>query len=45
LPLNNKPGWYLACYEGTLLGWAKYTAQGWKNHYPMNWRLRDRNKK
>ena len=45
LPGNKRPGWYLARYEGTLLGWAKSTAQGWKNHYPMNWRLRDRNKK
>lgn len=45
LPENKSPGWYLAAFEGTILGWAKCTAQGWKNHYPMNWRLRDRNKK
>lgn len=45
LPENKKPGWYLIRFEGTFLGWAKCTAQGWKNHYPMNWRLRDRNKK
>ena len=45
LPENKKQGWYLIRYEGTLLGWAKCTAQGWKNHYPMNWRLRDRHKK
>lgn len=44
LPENKKPGWYLIRYEGTILGWAKSTAQGWKNHYPMNWRLRDRHK-
>jgi 16S rRNA C967 or C1407 C5-methylase (RsmB/RsmF family) len=45
LPENKKPGWYIVRHEGTVLGWAKCTAQGWKNHYPMNWRLRDRNKK
>lgn len=45
LPSVEKPGCYVISFEETLLGWAKYTAQGWKNHYPMNWRLRDRNKK
>ncbi|MBK9981562.1 MAG: RNA methyltransferase [Saprospiraceae bacterium] len=39
----NEIGWHLASYEGTILGWLKYTPQGWKNHYPMNWRLRSRN--
>ncbi len=37
-----EPGWYLVVYEGTRLGWAKKTPQGWKNHYPLNWRLRSR---
>jgi len=45
LPPVETPGWYVISFEETLLGWAKYTPQGWKNHYPMNWRLRDRNKK
>jgi NOL1/NOP2/fmu family ribosome biogenesis protein len=45
LPAVKQPGWYLCRFEGTLLGWAKYTTQGWKNHYPMNWRLRDRKPK
>ena len=45
LPSVINRGWYVISFEETLLGWAKYTAQGWKNHYPMNWRLRDRNKK
>jgi len=45
LPTGHKPGWYLCRFEGTQLGWAKYTSQGWKNHYPMNWRLRDRKPK
>jgi 16S rRNA C967 or C1407 C5-methylase (RsmB/RsmF family)/NOL1/NOP2/fmu family ribosome biogenesis protein len=45
LPADRKPGWYLCRFEGTLLGWVKYTPQGWKNHYPMNWRLRDRKPK
>ena len=45
LPTGKKPGWYLCSFEGTLLGWVKYTPQGWKNHYPMNWRLRDRKPK
>lgn len=35
-------GWHLAQYEGTNLGWLKKTSQGWKNHYPMSWRLRNR---
>lgn len=39
---GNENGWYLASYEGTILGWLKYTSQGWKNHFPMNWRLRSR---
>jgi 16S rRNA C967 or C1407 C5-methylase (RsmB/RsmF family)/NOL1/NOP2/fmu family ribosome biogenesis protein len=45
LPSVKDTGWYVISFEETLLGWAKYTPQGWKNHYPMNWRLRDRNKK
>lgn len=36
------PGWYLMRYHQTVLGWAKRTQQGWKNHYPMAWRLRNR---
>ena len=36
-------GWNLLAYAGTILGWAKQTPQGFKNHYPMNWRLRQRN--
>ena len=39
---ENQNGWYLIQYENTCLGWAKRTSQGWKNHYPMNWRLRSR---
>ncbi|MFZ1679163.1 MAG: hypothetical protein WBP41_16395 [Saprospiraceae bacterium] len=39
---GNENGWYLASHEGSILGWLKYTSQGWKNHYPMNWRLRSR---
>ncbi|MEO6130273.1 MAG: hypothetical protein ABIQ02_00390, partial [Saprospiraceae bacterium] len=35
-------GWYVAKYKGTNLGWLKLTSQGWKNHYPMMWRLRSR---
>jgi 16S rRNA C967 or C1407 C5-methylase (RsmB/RsmF family)/NOL1/NOP2/fmu family ribosome biogenesis protein len=42
LPVSYSPGWYIIRYEDTNLGWAKMTGQGWKNHYPMNWRLRDR---
>jgi NOL1/NOP2/fmu family ribosome biogenesis protein len=42
MPVRDQTGWYLVRYEATVLGWAKRTAQGWKNHYPMNWRLRDR---
>jgi 16S rRNA C967 or C1407 C5-methylase (RsmB/RsmF family)/NOL1/NOP2/fmu family ribosome biogenesis protein len=45
LPQGKDPGWYIIRFEGTDLGWAKWTLQGWKNHYPMNWRLRDRRTK
>jgi NOL1/NOP2/fmu family ribosome biogenesis protein len=45
LPHVETKGWYVIQYAGTNLGWAKWTGQGWKNHYPMVWRLRDRNKK
>jgi len=42
LPPVTTPGWYLVRYDATILGWLKSTQQGWKNHYPMNWRLRNR---
>jgi NOL1/NOP2/fmu family ribosome biogenesis protein len=35
-------GWHLVSFHGTTLGWMKLTPQGWKNYYPMNWRLRNR---
>ncbi len=44
LPRVDQNGWYLVRFEGIPLGWAKWTGQGWKNHYPMSWRLRDRHK-
>ncbi len=42
LPEVQEPGWYLIRFDTTILGWAKSTRQGWKNHYPMPWRLRKR---
>ena len=42
LPQGNQLGWHIIRHDGTDLGWAKWTQQGWKNYYPMNWRLRDR---
>ena len=42
LPSGKAQGWYLVTYDSTVLGWVKSTQQGLKNHYPMNWRLRDR---
>ena len=42
LPTDKSAGWYVVSFKGTKLGWAKNTAQGWKNHYPLNWRLRSR---
>ena len=42
LPADGTAGWHLVAYQETILGWVKRTAQGWKNHYPMNWRLRNR---
>ena len=44
LPPASAQGWHLMRHDATNLGWAKNTQQGWKNHYPMNWRLRDRYK-
>lgn len=34
--------WGLVSYEHVHLGWIKSTQQGIKNHYPMDWRLRQR---
>jgi 16S rRNA C967 or C1407 C5-methylase (RsmB/RsmF family) len=45
LPQGKQLGWHIIRHEGTDLGWAKWTQQGWKNYYPMNWRLRDRRSK
>ncbi len=45
LPPVDVKGWYVVTYDGSHLGWAKWTGHAWKNHYPMNWRLRDRHKK
>ena len=42
LPQASKEGWYLITFNGTVIGWAKKTNQGWKNHYPLHWRLRSR---
>ena len=39
---DNPTGWYVINFDGTLLGWMKNTAQGWKNYFPMHWRLRNR---
>ncbi len=39
---ESTPGWYPVVYASTMLGWCKRTGQGWKNHYPMHWRLRNR---
>ena len=35
-------GWHKAMYDSSCIGWLKNTQQGWKNYYPMNWRLRNR---
>lgn len=35
-------GWGLVAYDHINLGWVKMTQQGLKNHYPMEWRLRQR---
>jgi len=40
--IDHPMGWSIAKYEGSNLGWMKNTQQGWKNYYPMNWRLRNR---
>lgn len=34
-------GWALVCVDGFPLGWAKGTAEGLKNHYPITWRRVD----
>ncbi len=43
LPPETQNGWHIIQYENTNLGWAKKSAQGWKNYFPLNWRLRSRN--
>jgi 16S rRNA C967 or C1407 C5-methylase (RsmB/RsmF family)/NOL1/NOP2/fmu family ribosome biogenesis protein len=35
-------GWYVATFEDSRLGWLKKISGSWKNHYPMDWRLRKR---
>jgi 16S rRNA C967 or C1407 C5-methylase (RsmB/RsmF family) len=45
IPYGDQPGWHIIRNDGTDLGWAKWTQQGWKNYYPMHWRLRDRKPK
>lgn len=42
LPPSGGSGWNQVEYNGTLLGWAKSTSNGWKNHYPQTWKLRSR---
>ncbi len=42
LPADQQNHWYLFSYQNTILGWGKHTLKGWKNHYPLNWRLRSR---
>lgn len=44
LPADLPNGWYMVGYQQTVLGWAKHTQNGWKNHYPLPWRLRSRKK-
>lgn len=34
-------GWVLVCVDGFPLGWAKGTAEGLKNYYPIAWRRVD----
>lgn len=34
-------GWALVCVDGFPLGWAKGTAEGLKNYYPIAWRRVD----
>ncbi len=42
LPSGQPQGWHLISFQNTILGWAKNTLQGWKNHYPLQWKLRSR---
>lgn len=42
LPEKAVQGWHLVNFQGSCLGWAKNTMQGWKNYYPLQWRLRSR---
>lgn len=42
-PLSEQEnGWYLAKFEGTVLGWIKIAAGRMKNHYPKDWMIRKR---
>ena len=42
IPGEYSNGWDVVTFDGDNLGWLKKTGQGWKNYYPMNWRLRKR---
>ena len=42
LPAQAGQGWHLIDFQGSCLGWVKNTMQGWKNYYPLQWRLRSR---
>ena len=37
---TSSPGWVAASYQGVVLGWLKLTGAGWKNYYPVNWRVK-----
>jgi NOL1/NOP2/fmu family ribosome biogenesis protein len=34
-------GWILATYQGCALGWLKAAGNRLKNHFPINWRIRN----
>jgi NOL1/NOP2/sun family putative RNA methylase len=38
---GGEKGWVLFCVDGYPLGWAKRTAEGLKNYYPIAWRWVD----
>ena len=38
--ITGKPGWYLMCYAGFPIGWAKQSGSGLKNYFPTHLRIR-----
>jgi NOL1/NOP2/sun family putative RNA methylase len=41
IPPTKGKNWVLSCYKGVPLGWMKVAGNRFKNHFPINWRIRN----